>query len=137
MMNNQQLEWAMLRIAQMQGSAADVLALRAGLASLDNALAPMLQLQKIASHMGLEAPLVLEEPDRAHLPLICHADELGWAVLIDRDPADQWVLVHAEGQHTLAHDALKGVVALVKFNPHEDAHKLSQAMGSKPVMKTC
>ena len=41
-----------------------------------------------------------------------------------------------DGQHTVAPDALRGKVALIKFNPQEDAQKLAEAMGEKPAMKT-
>ena len=136
MINKKQLEWAMLRMAQMQGSVADILALRASVASLDPAETPMIQLQKVASQMGLQEPLYMDHPDRAHLPLLGHTDELGWVVLIDCDPSGQWVLVNADGQHSLAPGALQGQVALVKFNAQEEANKLSQAMGEKPAMKT-
>ena len=136
MINKKQFEWAMLRLAQMQGTTVDVLSLRASLGCLDEASAPLQQLKKIALQMGLDEPLLLDSPDRAHLPLMCHADTLGWAVVIDSDPSDQWVLVNADGQHTVGPNTLQGKVALVKFNPHEDAHKLSQAMGEKPAMKT-
>ena len=136
MINKKQFEWAMLRLAQMQGTTVDVLSLRASLGSLDDAAAPLQQLKKIALQMGLDEPLLLDSPDRAHLPLICHADDLGWAVVIDCDPSDQWVLVNADGQHTVGPNTLQGKVALVKFNPHEDAHKLAQAMGEQPAMKT-
>jgi ATP-binding cassette subfamily C protein LapB len=136
MINQQQFEWAMQRLAQMQGYRVDVLSLRASLAALNDASAPLQQLKKITLQMGLNEPLLLDLPDRAHLPLLCYADDLGWALVIDCDPSDQWVVVNAEGQHTLAPAALQGKVALLKFNPHEDAHKLSQAMGDAPVMKT-
>lgn len=136
MINKIQLEWAMLRMAQMQGAVADVLALRASVASLDQADAPMLQLQKVASQMGLQAPLYMDQPDRAHLPLLGHTAQLGWVVLVDCDPSGQWILVNADGQHSLGHTALQGQVALIKFNAQADAHKLSQAMGEKPAMKT-
>jgi len=136
MINKIQLEWAMLRMAQMQGAVADVLALRASVASLDQADAPMLQLQKVASQMGLQAPLYMDQPDRAHLPLLGHTAQLGWVVLVDCDPSGQWILVNADGQHSFAPTALQGQVALIKFNAQADAHKLSQAMGEKPAMKT-
>ena len=136
MINHQQFEWAMVRLAQMQGTSLDVLSLRASLTGLGNASAPLPQLKKIAAQMGLDEPVLLDGPDRAHLPLLCHADDLGWAVVIDCDPLDQWILVNVDGQHTVGPDALQGKVALVKFNPQEDANKLSQAMGEKPAMKT-
>ena len=136
MIHHQQFEWAMSRLAQMQGTSVDVLSLRASLTGLGNASAPLPQLEKIAAQMGLDEPVLLDGPDRAHLPLLCHADDLGWAVVIDCDPLDQWILLNADGQHTVAPDALLGKVALVKFNPQEDANKLSQAMGEKPAMKT-
>lgn len=136
MINKKQFEWAVLRLAQMQGTNVDVLSLRASLVNLDDASAPLQQLKKIALQMDLDEPLLLDSPDRAHLPLICHADDLGWAVVIDSDPSNQWVLVNVDGQHTVGPAALQGKVALVKFNPQEDANKLAQAMGEKPAMKT-
>ena len=136
MNNKKKLEWAMLRIAQMQSASMEVLSLRAALAGLDESIRPMQQLEKVASHMGLETPLVMDVPDRAHLPLMCHVNDLGWAVVIDCDPSDQWVVMNADGQHTVAQNALQGNAALIKLNPNEEANKLLQAMGSKPVLKT-
>ena len=136
MINHQQFEWAMERLAQMQGTSVDVLSLRASLTGLGNASAPLPKLKKIAAQMGLDEPVLLDGPDRAYLPLLCHADDLGWAAVIDCDPLGQWVLVNANGQHTVGPDALQGKVALIQFNPQEDANKLSQAMGEKPAMKT-
>ena len=136
MINHQQFEWAMQRLAQLQGSSVDVLSLRASLTALNDAATPLQQLTKITTQMGLDAPLLLEGPDRAHLPLICHEAYLGWSVVIDCNPSGQWVLVNGDGQHTAAPHSLQSRVALVKFNPHEDAQKLSQAMGDKPAMNT-
>ncbi len=136
MINQKQFEWAMQRLAQMQGTTVDVLSLRASVTHLDANAPALLQLTKSATAMGLEEPLLLDAPDRAHLPLICHTDALGWALVVDCDPSDQWVLLAMDGQHTVPPDALKGMVALIKFNPQEDAQKLAQAMGEKPAMKT-
>ena len=136
MINQKQFEWAMQRLAQMQGTTVDVLSLRASVTHLDANAPALLQLTKSATAMGLDAPLLLDAPDRAHLPLICHTDALGWALVVDCDPSDQWVLLAMDGQHTVPPNALKGKVALIKFNPQEDAQKLAQAMGEKPAMKT-
>jgi ATP-binding cassette subfamily C protein LapB len=136
MIHPKPFEWAMLRLAQMQGTSVDVLSLRASLAAGNGASAPLQQLQKIAVQMGLDEPLLPDGPDRAHLPLLCHADDLGWAVVIDCDPSGQWVLLNAEGSHRAAPSALRGKVALINFNPQQDAQKLLQAMGEKPQMKT-
>jgi ATP-binding cassette subfamily C protein LapB len=136
MIHPKPFEWAMLRLAQMQGTSVDVLSLRASLAAGNGASAPLQQLQKIAVQMGLDEPLLPDGPDRAHLPLLCHADDLGWAVVIDCDPSGQWMLLNAEGSHRAAPSALRGKVALINFNPQQDAQKLLQAMGEKPQMKT-
>ena len=136
MIHPKPFEWAMLRLAQMQGTSVDVLSLRASLAAGNGASAPLQQLQKIAVQMGLDEPLLPDGPDRAHLPLLCHADDLGWAVVIDCDPSGQWVLLNAEGSHRAAPSALRGKVALINFNPQQDSQKLLQAMGEKPQMKT-
>jgi len=136
MINQKQFEWAMQRLAQMQGTTVDVLSLRASLAQLDANAAALLQLTKSALAMGLAEPVLLDAPDRAHLPLICHTDALGWALVVDCDPSGQWVLLTMDGQHTVPSDALQGKVALIAFNPQEDAQKLAQAMGEKPAMKT-
>ena len=132
----QQFEWAMQRLAQMQGSSVDALALRASLAVLKDSAAPLTQLKKVTEHLGLDAPAMPEGPDRAYLPMLCHAGDLGWAVVADCDPSGQWILIHAHGQHTVAPNALQGKVALVKFNAQQDAQHLAQAMDEKPAMKT-
>ena len=136
-MNNQkQFEWAMQRLAQLQGTTVDLLSLRASAVQLDDHLAPLLQLKKIALQMGLNEPVLMAAPDRAHLPLLCCANDVGWAVVVDCEPSGQWVLRNEEGQHAVPHDALDGKVALIKFNPKEDQHQLAQAMGNQPTPKT-
>lgn len=136
MNSQQQFEWALQRLAQMQGASVDALALRASLAALKDSAAPLSQLKNVAQQLGLDAPLLPEGPDRAYLPMLCHAGNLGWAVVVDCDPSAQWVLINAHGQHTVANKALQGQVAVLKFNAQQDAQLLAQAMDEKPAMKT-
>ena len=136
MNSQQQFEWALQRLAQMQGASVDALALRASLAALKGSAAPLSQLKNVAQQLGLDAPLLPEGPDRAYLPMLCHAGNLGWAVVVDCDPSAQWVLVNADGQHTVANNALQGQVAVLQFNAQQDAQLLAQAMDEKPAMKT-
>ena len=135
MQTKQALLWAVQQIAQLQGAPVDPLRLNASLAGVSTSLPAMQQLQQVCSHMGLQAPLLIETPDRAHLPLICHAPDIGWAVVVDRDPLGQWVLVHAEGQDTVARDALKGRVALLRLGHQDDAGKLEPSAGQAHPVK--
>jgi len=136
-MNNvKQLEWALLRLAQLLGSVADPLALASSLDALVPSTPPMQQLQQLASALGWPAPVMLQQPDPAFLPALCHVDELGWAVVVQLDAWGHWVVVTQEGQHALAPSALHHRVALLAFKSAEDEHKLHHDANEKPVMKT-
>ena len=131
-----QLEWAVFRLAQLQGTTADSLALRSSLEALDPSASALQQLHQLASALGLQAPVRLEQPDPAFLPSLCHVEEIGWAIVVERDAWGHWVAVNEQGQHALTQSALHGRVVLLELKPPSDTHPMHTDGQAKPAMKT-
>jgi ATP-binding cassette subfamily C protein LapB len=116
----QQFGWAMQRLAQMQGSSIDMLSLNASASALESPLPPIQTLPLMCQHMGLSKPKLVKQPDRVHLPMLCHTPELGWGVVVDRNPLGLWVVMTLKGPQ-LAEDAcLKNSVAILRIGPTVD-----------------
>ena len=116
----QQFAWALQRLAQMQGSSIDMLSLNASAATLDDSITPMQTLVLMCQNMGLNKPKLLKQPDRVHLPLLCHTPELGWGLVVDRNPLGLWVIMTPSGPQTLEEKYLKNAVALLRLGPQVD-----------------
>jgi ATP-binding cassette subfamily C protein LapB len=114
---HQQFIWAVQNLAQMQGNSVDVLSLTAALTAFDKAPAPLQALPSICQSMGLDKPKILKFPDRVQLPLLCHTQELGWGVVVDRAPTQEWVVLTPAGPKPVAHDFLQNACALVYLGP--------------------
>ena len=112
---HQQFIWAIQNLAQMQGNSVDVLSLTAALTALDKAPAPLQALPSICQSMGLDKPKLLKFPDRVQLPLLCHTQELGWGVVVDQSPTQEWVVLTPTGPKPVAHDLLQNACALVQL----------------------
>ena len=117
---HQQFIWAIQRLAQMQGNSVDTLSLTAALKAFDTAPTPLQALPHICQSMGLDKPKILKQPDRVQLPLLCHTQGVGWGVLVDRAPTQEWVVLTPTGPKPVAQDLLQNVCALVRFGPTLD-----------------
>jgi ATP-binding cassette subfamily C protein LapB len=111
----EQLTWSLQRIAQMQGGSIDLLNLNASISTLEPSLSSLDTLTVICQRMGLQPPKFLKAPDQLHLPLLCHVPDLGWGVVIDRNPAGQWLVVTPQGVQAVAESNLKNSVALMRL----------------------
>ena len=107
----------MQRLAQMQGSSVDLLNLTASTAVFAKTASPLDALPHICQHMGLDKPKRLKQPDRVQLPLLCYTDALGWGVIVDRTPSNEWVVVTPKGPQPVANDQLLNASALVRLGP--------------------
>jgi ATP-binding cassette subfamily C protein LapB len=76
---------------------------------------PLQALHVICQQLSLPKPKILKHPDRVHLPLICYTDELGWGLVIDRNPQNFWVVSTAQGQHNLGLEKLSANTALLRI----------------------
>jgi ATP-binding cassette, subfamily C, bacterial LapB len=114
------LAWAMQRLAQMQGGSIDVLSLNASHAVWEKGDRPMTSLLRVCQHMGLNKPKLLPQPDRAHLPMLCHTDGSGWGVVVDRSPSGEWVVQTSEGSQQVTAAALAHKVAMLPLGPAAD-----------------
>ena len=110
-----QFIWSMQRLAQMQGGSLDMLNLRSASLMLETHAKPLQILHVICQQLSLPKPKILKHPDRVHLPLICYTEELGWGLVIDRNPQNLWVIVTPQGQHNLGLEKLTGCTALLRI----------------------
>ena len=116
----QQFAWAIQRLAQMQGSSIDLLSLNANASALDQPIAPIQTLVLMCQRMGLEKPKLVQQPDRVHLPMLCHTLELGWGVVVDRNPLGMWVMMTSLGPQAVEEVDLKNSVAILRLGPMVD-----------------
>lgn len=116
----QQFTWAMQRLAQMQGGSIDMLSLNANAAALEQPVPPIQTLVLICQGMGLNKPKLVKQPDRVHLPMLCHTPELGWGVVVDRNPMGLWVVVTPQGSKAVEDEYLKNSVAILRLGPTVD-----------------
>lgn len=113
--SQQQFAWAMQRLAQMQGHSLDVLGLHANVAVLDQPISPFQALMVICYRMGVPQPKIAKQPDRVHLPMLCHTAELGWGVVVDRNPLGLWVVNTSKGAQTVSDTSLQNSVATLRL----------------------
>ncbi len=116
----QQFGWAMQRLTQMQGSSIDMLSLNACASALEQPLPPIQTLPLMCQRMGLSKPKLVKQPDHVHLPLLSHTPELGWGVVVDRNPLGLWVVMTPKGPQTVEDAYLKNSVAILRLGPTVD-----------------
>jgi ATP-binding cassette subfamily C protein LapB len=116
----QQFGWAMQRLAQMQGSSIDMLSLNASASALEQPLPPIQTLPLMCQRMGLSKPKLVKQPDRVHLPMLCHTPELGWGIVVDRNPLGLWVVMTPKGPQPVQDAYLKNSVAILRLGPTVD-----------------
>ena len=103
---DQPFVWVIQRLAQMQGGTVDILQLRAAISLIKTTASPLQTLRAVCKQLGVKAPKPQKVVDRAHLPLLCHADEWGWGVVADQNPLGQWVVLTQAGQKLVSNDEL-------------------------------
>jgi ATP-binding cassette subfamily C protein LapB len=116
----QQFGWAMQRLAHMQGGSIDMLSLNASAAALEHPVPPIQTLAIVCQRMGLSKPKLLKQPDRVHLPMLCHTPELGWGVVVDRNPLGLWMVMTPKGPQSVEEEYLKNSVAILHLGPRVD-----------------
>jgi len=110
---NDQLQWALEKLAHAQGTAPDSLKLQASLQHLPELDEPMARLSVVCQRMGWGEPVTLEIPDRSQLPLLAHHAKQGWCVLVDQDPLGRWVALSVQGTVALPTEHWLRCTALV------------------------
>lgn len=107
----------MQRLAQMQGGSLDELSLQASASALEQPIPPIQTLKLVCKRMGLKKPKFFKQLDRAHLPVLCHTPELGWGVVVNRNPLNEWIVVTPEGQHPVGDEFLQNSTAMLRLGP--------------------
>lgn len=106
------LRWALQQHTMLQGSKLDQLQL--------NAVVPLAQgyqvteLADILRQLDLPSHIVLDQPDQAHLPLLCCLGAEAWGVVMDRDADGQWIVAFDGGIRSIDGAVLQGNVILIK-----------------------
>lgn len=114
-MNNfESLDWALQRLALMQGHVLDALRLQACNAIDASDMPPFDYLSAVCAQLELQAPKPLSAPDVAHLPLICMLANGNWGVIIDTEPSGDWRVVSDSVEVVLASGALGACIARVR-----------------------
>lgn len=113
------LAWALERLAQLQGTRLDALALDAALQSIRQSpdLSPGEMLRRVAEAMGLGAVRRLPQLDPVALPWIGHDPALGWWVAIDRLPHGAWLVEHGQGRTELSEQAVQASSFWLNLQP--------------------
>lgn len=117
-----QLLWAIEKTAQLQGQALDHLRLQACLQPLSEKSLNASGIQALLSFsasLGGSEPIFLELPDPVLLPLLACTPDIGWGVLVDRNPSGQWVMRTATGDHELSPSQLHNCTANIKLSAPE------------------
>ncbi len=142
MNDKKQLLWAIEKTAQMQSIALDHLRLQASMQPLSEAsirVGGRQPLISICIGMGLVAPTMLDAPDPVLIPLLACVPDIGWGVLVDRDPSGRWVLRTEEAEHLLSEEQLQGRIAVWPINSAPTAGTASSggsASGKRPTFKS-
>ena len=105
------LEAALQNLAQQQGASMDALQLKACLASSKGD--SIAGLRATCSALGIPAPIPMNLPDRARLPLLALHEQHGWGVIIDMDTRGAWQVTFAAGTLAIGSDELRKRVMAV------------------------
>lgn len=129
----QEFSWVLQRLAAMQGTSIDTQQLQVVENSITGATEPLKELQRICRLMGLPSPRYPKHPDRVHLPLLCYTSEHHWALVVDRNPQGEWILVKPSGQSTVSGDKLIGRIAALSLSTRTSlAWRLMRTTSSRP-----
>ncbi len=114
----QQFLWAFQRLAQMQGGSVDILSLHTSATELlEQSSQPFENVVQICQRMGLNKPKLMKEPDCVHLPMLSHTHELGWGLVVDRNPSGAWVVLTPKGAQYVELSQLKNNVIILQLTP--------------------
>ena len=81
----------LLRLAQLQNTSCDRLAIQDSIERLPENGGPKLQLRLLAKHLNLQSPIWLKSPDPAKTPLLLYSGDGAWGLLRGVNAQQQWV----------------------------------------------
>ena len=131
-----QFNWAINRLAQLNGVTIDPLRLNACVNELDVNLPPMQQLDALCKRMDFGVPHIFNKLDQVHLPALCYTLQTGWAVVVDRDANDLWIVINPEGEHPIPDKTLVGHAVMVPLKALPEVAGMTSASGMKGREKT-
>lgn len=117
-----QLQWAVLRLCQMQGGRLDAAQLQAAMVQLKTKASSLKDLGVLCQYLGKPAPKYLRKPDRIHVPLLAYSDESGWGVIVDKTPDNLWAMQvpSVKKPILLTEVQLSGACAVMRLGPRGD-----------------
>ena len=116
----QQLEWAILTLAQHQGEPLERLRLQAAVSVLPSADNPS-SIGVLCKMLGINAPVSMSAPDRARLPLLARSSSFGWVILVDQLPGGSWQVMTPSGAVGVAPEELAPLFVALSFARAADA----------------
>jgi ATP-binding cassette subfamily C protein LapB len=111
------LQWALLRLSQIQGGKLDPLRLKDGVQDEGASPNQLALLARVCRMLDKPKPRILKKPDRVHAPMLAHHTQWGWGIVVDQHPDGQWVLQTQDGGQKVPESSLLGRCALVQLGP--------------------
>jgi len=117
-----QLQWAVLRLSQMQAGRLDPVRLQAGMSLLKAKASSLKDLSVLCRHLDKPAPKYLKKPDRIYAPMLAYSDATGWGIVVDKAPDGRWVMqvLNIKTPILLTDAQLSGACAVVRLGPKVD-----------------
>lgn len=115
MKTKQSIAWAVSTALQMQGSGVDRTRMSDAMSRVNDAPDSFKDLSTFLDILGLNhTPDVMDEPDRAYLPLVAYSKELGWGVITDQRPDGSWEFRQESGVQIINKGMFDGLIARVQ-----------------------
>lgn len=109
------LRWALDGAARTHGIVLDSIRLQEGLERID-ARKGLSIIEPVMASLGYEPPVQHAHPDRAKLPMLAHLPDLGWGLVVDREPDGRWQINFPQETRKVAHQALHGCCVELLFS---------------------
>lgn len=106
------LSWALQQTVMLQGARLERLKLNATLPA--GKQYSVTDLADIFRRLDLPAPIFLDEPDQAHLPLLCCLGGEAWGVVMSREAGGKWLVAFDGENRSLDALMLRGKVVWLK-----------------------
>lgn len=113
----QTMQWALLRLSQIQGGKLDPLRLKDSVQDEGASPNQLALLARVCRMLDKPKPRILKKPDRVHAPMLAHHTQWGWGIVVDQHPDGQWVLQTPDGGQKVPESSLLGRCALVQLGP--------------------
>jgi ATP-binding cassette subfamily C protein LapB len=115
--DRQTLNWALMRLGQIQGGKLDPVRMKEGLELEAVTQNPLDGLLAICRLLDKPKPRILKKPERVHVPMLAHHAQWGWGILVDQQAAGTWVLQTTQGPKLVQETSVQRRCAMVQLGP--------------------